>query len=259
MWLRQFKRYVRSKSRIVGSLAQPLLFLLALGYGFGPVYQAAGQGNYIDFLAPGIIGMSILFTSMFSGVEVIWDRQFGFLKETLVAPVARTAIMLGRIMGGATVATLQGMIVLVITFLIGFHPVSWALVPVALVVMFVVSALFTGLGSLIGTLIEDMQGFQLIMGFIVMPHSSSPARSFRSQMPPRRSSGSRGSTRSPTVSMRSGRSLSAHQRSASRSTLPCSLRRPRSSSRPAATRSRRCRCSTSTRSIIRPPAQAEPR
>src|SRR6266571_992337 len=112
LWLRQLKRYFRSKSRIVGSLGQPVLFLVALGYGFGPIFQKAGQGNYIQFLAPGVIGMSIIFTAIFSGIEMIWDRQFGFLKETLVAPVSRFNIMLGRTMGGATVALFQGLLVL---------------------------------------------------------------------------------------------------------------------------------------------------
>src|SRR5712692_8729641 len=107
LWLRAMKRYFRSPSRIIGSLGQPLLFLLALGYGLGSVFQKAGQGNYFDFLAPGIIGMSIIFTAIFSGIEIIWDRQFGFLKETLVAPVSRLHIVLGRTLGGATVALLQ--------------------------------------------------------------------------------------------------------------------------------------------------------
>ncbi|MHB1686999.1 MAG: ABC transporter permease [Ignavibacteriaceae bacterium] len=97
LWLRQIKRYLRSRSRIIGSLGQPVLFLVALGFGFGPIFQKAGQGNYIEFLAPGIIAMSILFTAIFSGVEMIWDRQFGFLKETLVAPVSRLNIMIGRV------------------------------------------------------------------------------------------------------------------------------------------------------------------
>ena len=79
LWIRQLKRYFRSKTRIVGSLIQPLLFLVALGFGFGPIYAKAGGGNYIQFLAPGIVAMSILFTSTFSGVEVLWDKQFGFL------------------------------------------------------------------------------------------------------------------------------------------------------------------------------------
>ncbi|HUE13359.1 MAG TPA: ABC transporter permease, partial [Planctomycetaceae bacterium] len=111
LWLRQVKRYVRSRSRIIGSLGQPLLFLIGLGFGLGPVFQKAGQGNYIQFLAPGVIAMTVLFTSVFSGIELIWDRQFGFLKETLVAPVSRLTIMIGRVLGGATVAVGQGLIV----------------------------------------------------------------------------------------------------------------------------------------------------
>ena len=117
MWLRQIKRYWRSKSRIIGSLAQPLLFLIALGFGFGPIFQKAGGGNYIDFLAPGIIAMSILFTAMFNGIEIIWDRQFGFLKETLVAPVSRFNIMIGRTLGGATIAAMQGTMVLFLSLI----------------------------------------------------------------------------------------------------------------------------------------------
>lgn len=169
LWLRQLKRYLRSKSRIVGSLAQPLLFLFALGYGFGSVFQKAGEGNYIDFLAPGIIGMSILFTAIFTGIEIIWDRQFGFLKEMMVAPMSRLHIMIGRTLGGATVATIQGLIVLVIAIIFGFRPYSWAgLLPMVLV-MFLVALLFTALGTMIASLLDDMQGFQLIMNFLVMP------------------------------------------------------------------------------------------
>ncbi len=169
LWLRQLKRYIRSKSRIVGSLAQPLLFLLALGYGMGPVFQKAGQGNYIQFLAPGIIGMSIIFTSIFYGLEIIWDRQFGFLKETLVAPVSRFNIMIGRTLGGATVATVQGVIVFLISMLVGFRPVSFPLALVAVLFMLLVAILFSAIGITIASLLDDMQGFQLIMNFLVMP------------------------------------------------------------------------------------------
>ena len=169
MWLRELKRYFRSKSRMIGSLGQPLLFLLALGYGLGSVFQAAGQGSYFQFLGPGIIGMSIIFSAIFSGIQIIWDRQFGFLKETLVAPVSRLNIMVGRTLGGATVATFQGIIVLIIATLFGFHPYSWALVPVAILYMLLVALLFTALGTGIASLLEDMQGFQLIMNFLVMP------------------------------------------------------------------------------------------
>lgn len=169
LWLRQIKRYLRSKSRIVGSLAQPLLFLLSLGYGFGAVFQKAGEGNYIDFLAPGIIGMSIIFTAIFSGIEIIWDRQFGFLKETLVAPVSRFNIMLGRSFGGATVATFQGLIVYLVSLLAGFHPINYFAILPTLVMMFLVALLFTSLGTIIAIHLTDMQGFQLIMNFLVMP------------------------------------------------------------------------------------------
>ena len=108
LWLRQLKRYWRSKPRMIGSLGQPILFLVALGYGMGSVFQKAGQGNYLDFLAPGIIGMAIIFTAIFSGIEIIWDRQFGYLKEVMVAPMSRLEIMVGRTIGGATVAFFAG-------------------------------------------------------------------------------------------------------------------------------------------------------
>src|ERR1035437_238154 len=142
LWLRQIKKYLRSKSRIVGSLAQPLLFLLALGYGFGSVFKQAGEGNYLNFLAPGIIGMSIIFTSIFSGMEIIWDRQFGFLKETLVAPMSRLNIMIGRTLGGATVATGQGTLVMLISILFGFHPTNWFMIIPSIGIMFLMALLF---------------------------------------------------------------------------------------------------------------------
>ncbi|MFZ1036505.1 MAG: ABC transporter permease [Smithella sp.] len=169
LWLRQLKRYLRSKSRIIGALGQPLLFLLALGYGIGPIYKKAGEGSYIEFLAPGIIAMSILFTSMFSGIEIIWDRQFGFLKEIMVAPVSRIIIMIGRTLGGATVATMQGMVVFLISIAVGFRPSSISALPAALMVMILIALLFTALGTAVASMLEDFQGFQLIMNFLIMP------------------------------------------------------------------------------------------
>lgn len=169
LWLRQVKRYYRSKPRIIGSLAQPLLFLLALSFGFGPIYHKASGGNYIQFLAPGIISMSVLFTALFSGIEIIWDRQFGFLKETLVAPISRLEIMIGKTLGGATVATLQGLIVLIISFFVGFKSLNIMGVFMAIIFMFLIAILFTALGTTIASLLEDMQGFQLIMNFLIMP------------------------------------------------------------------------------------------
>jgi ABC-2 type transport system permease protein len=169
LWLRQLKRYFRSTPRIIGSLGQPLLFLVALGMGFGPIYAKAGGGDYIQFLAPGIISMSILFTAVFSGIEIIWDRQFGFLKETLVAPVSRLKIMIGRTLGGATVAVLQGIIVLLLAMLVGFRFNNWASFPLALLFMILIAVVFTAFGTAIASVMDDMHGFQMIMNFVIMP------------------------------------------------------------------------------------------
>ena len=169
LWLRQLRRYVRSRARIVGSLGQPLLFLVALGFGFGPIYQKASGGDYIQFLAPGVIAMGVLFTAVFSGIEIIWDRQFGFLKEMLVAPVSRFEIVVGRTLGGATVAVLQGCIVLILSLFVGFKIEHFSLLPVAFLFMFLIALLFTALGTAIASVLEDMQGFQLIINFLVMP------------------------------------------------------------------------------------------
>ena len=169
LWLRQLKRYSRSRARIVGSLGQPLLFLFALGFGFGPVFARAGNGNYMEFVAPGIITMAIIFTAVFGGIEMIWDRQFGFLKETLVAPVPRLAIVVGRTSGGATVALLQGLIVFVVCLIAGFRVRHPLLLPVALAFMALISVVFTAIGTAIGSVLRDMQGFQLILNFLVLP------------------------------------------------------------------------------------------
>ncbi|HUP02513.1 MAG TPA: ABC transporter permease [Bryobacteraceae bacterium] len=169
LWLRQMKRFLRSRSRIVGSLGQPILYLVALGFGFGPVFQRAGQGNYLQFIAPGVVGMTVLFSGIFSGIELIWDRQFGFLKEVLVAPVPRFAIMVGRTLGGATVSMIQGALVVAICLVMGFRPASLATVPYALVFMALIAVAFTAMGTAIASVLSDFQGFQFVMGFVVMP------------------------------------------------------------------------------------------
>lgn len=170
LWLRQLKHYWRSKSRLLGSLGQPLLFLVTFWFGFGPMYNKVNGGaNYLDFLAPGIVSMSILFTAVFSGLEVIWDRQFGFLKETMVAPISRTEIMIGKTLGGASIAMIQGLIVLCLTYLLGFRIASLASLVLGLIFMFLIAIFFTGLGLTIASVMTDMQGFQLIMNFLIMP------------------------------------------------------------------------------------------
>lgn len=169
LWLRELKKYSRSRTQIVASLGQPLLYLLVLGFGFGPVFQKAGGGSYLQFVAPGVIGMVVLFTSVFSGIALLWDRQFGFLKETLVAPVPRILVMIGRTLGGATVSMLQGTLMVIVCLIAGFRPTSLALVPVAILFMLLIATVFAALGVAIGSSLQDMQGFQLIMNFLVMP------------------------------------------------------------------------------------------
>ncbi|MEO8130111.1 MAG: ABC transporter permease [Bryobacteraceae bacterium] len=169
LWLRELRRYVRSRAQIAASLGQPLLYLIALGFGLGPVFQKAGQGNYVQFVAPGIISMSILFSSIFSGMGLLWDRQFGFLKETLVAPVPRFQIMLGKTLGAATVAVIQGLLVAIVCFIAGFRFADWRTIPIALLFMILIGCLFSALGTAIGSILQNIQGFQLVMNFLVMP------------------------------------------------------------------------------------------
>jgi ABC-2 type transport system permease protein len=169
LWLREVKKYSRSRVQIIASLGQPLLYLLVLGFGLGPVFQKAGGGSYLQFMAPGIVGMAVLFTSVFSGIALLWDRQFGFLKETLVAPVPRIYVMIGRTLGGATVAMLQGALIVVVCLIAGFRPVSLIGIPLGFAFMALIAIVFAALGTSIGSSLQDMQGFQLIMNFLVLP------------------------------------------------------------------------------------------
>jgi ABC-2 type transport system permease protein len=170
IWLRNIKRYLRSKSRIVGSLGMPLFFLIILGFGLNSVVRIEGMGeDYIQFLVPGVISMSVLFTSVFSGIQVIWDKQFGFLKETLVAPVSRLEIMFGQTLGGATTAIIQGMIILVLSLFIGLglsDPIGFF---IAIMFMLLIGVMFTAFGIAIASKLDDMHGFQLIMNFVIFP------------------------------------------------------------------------------------------
>jgi ABC-2 type transport system permease protein len=169
LWLREMKRYFRSKAQIIGGLGQPILYLLALGVGLGPVFQRAGQGSYIQFLAPGVIGMTVLFSAAFAGIGLLWDRQFGFLKETLVAPVPRLYVMIGRTLGGATTAVLQGVLVLIVCVIGGFRPTSFASAALALPMMALIAIVFCAFGTALGSRMESMQAFPLVMNFLMMP------------------------------------------------------------------------------------------
>ena len=169
LWLRELKKYFRSPAQMFGSLGSPIMYLGILGFGLGPIFQRAGEGSYLQFMAPGIIGMTILFTATFSGIGLLWDRQFGFLKETLVAPVPRMTIMIGRTLGGATVASFQGLLIFVISLIAGFRPSSVLAVPLALVIMLAIAIVFAAMGTVVGSTLRDMQGFPIIMNFLVMP------------------------------------------------------------------------------------------
>jgi len=169
LWLRELRRYTRSRVQIVASLGQPLLYLFVLGFGMGAVFRQAGRGSYIQFVAPGVIAMTVLFSATFSGIALLWDRQFGFLKETLVAPVPRAYIMLGRTLGAATSSTIQGCLVAIVCVIAGFRPASLALLPIGLGFLVLIAIVFAGLGTMIGSMLKDMQGFQMVMNFLVMP------------------------------------------------------------------------------------------
>jgi ABC-2 type transport system permease protein len=169
LWLRQMKRYLRSRSRVLGAIGQPVLFLLALGYGIGAVYKRAGQGNYLEFLVPGIIVQTLLFSGVFWGIQILFDKRFGFLKEMLVAPVSRTKILLGNALGGATISLIQAILVFVISFILGYRPHDWSLIPLAFLIMVVLSLMLTSFGAGIASIVEDFQGFQGINNFLIFP------------------------------------------------------------------------------------------
>lgn len=169
LWLRQMKRYVRSRSRILGAFGQPVLLMLALGYGIGAIYRKAGEGDYLQFLVPGIIAQTLLLSSVFWGLIILQDKRFGFLAELLVTPVSRLRILLGSALGGATISILQGIFILLISMALGFWPANWLLVPVAIIVMGFMALALTFFGAGIASMVEDFQGFQGINNFLVLP------------------------------------------------------------------------------------------
>ncbi len=170
IWLRNMLRFFRSKSRIAGSVVMPFFLLLFLGFGLNNVVDMPGLGgNYLVFLVPGMVAMSVMFTAVGSGVQILWDKQFGFLKETLVAPVSRLEIMLGQTAGGATTAVAQGLLILILSLFIGLRVPGIAGFITALFFMALIGIAFTAFGIAIASRMEDMTGFQLIMNFVVFP------------------------------------------------------------------------------------------
>ena len=183
VWYREVLRFFTDKSRIFGSIAQPVLFLVVLGGGIssaikgvmasgGPLGSAAsalgGNFNYLAFLFPGILGMSVLFTSIMSAISIVWDREFGFLKEVLVAPVSRTSVAIGKIAGGSTVAMAQGALILLLAPLVGIKLGILEALGL-LLIMLLLAAVMSSLGLLIASRQKTMEGFQVIMQFVIMP------------------------------------------------------------------------------------------
>lgn len=169
LWLRDLKRYFRARSRVIGSLGMPFFFLAFLGVGFRRVEFPGLSGlPYVDFLTPGIVSMVILFSSVFSGISVVWDRQFGFLREIMVSPVSRVTIALGRILGGATTALVQGSLLMAVATLVGFLPPLGG-IPFAMVFMLLTAIGFTGIGVIFATFMSDVHGFPLVINFFIFP------------------------------------------------------------------------------------------
>ena len=168
LWLREIKRFIRSKSRIIGSLAFPTFILIIIGTGLNSVFTV-GKLSYIEFLAPGMIGMVLLFSSISFGIMVIWDRQFGFLKEMLVAPISRTSIIVGKALGGVTTAMVQALLFLIVCFAIGIKTPGPLRLMLLFVVMILIAVGFVLVGIAFSSRMKDFHGFSLIMNFVVMP------------------------------------------------------------------------------------------
>jgi len=171
IWLRDIKRYYRDKPRIIGSFAQPILFLVVLGSGLASSFAFFGSsrgGDYLDFMFPGIVGMTVLFTSFFGTMSIVWDREFGFLKEMLVSPVSRVSIVIGKILGSSTIALIQGAIILLFSPLLSRSLTVLSVVK-SFGLMFLVAVAISSMGILLASVVKTMQGFQVITNFLLMP------------------------------------------------------------------------------------------
>jgi ABC-2 type transport system permease protein len=168
LWLRDLKHYWYDKPRIIASLGQPILFLFVLGTALSPSFKGPQGINFSEFIFPGIISMTVLFTSIFSAISIVWDREFGFLKEVLVAPISRWAIVVGKAFGGSSVAVLQGCLMLALAPLVGVK-LSLLIVIQSVLVMFMIALGITGLGIMIAARMKEMEGFQMIVNFVIMP------------------------------------------------------------------------------------------
>lgn len=169
LWLREMKWFIRGRTRIIQSIVQPFLWLAIVGLGLSSAFKLPGGQSYLNFMAPGIVGMTLIFSATMSGVSVLWDKQFGFMKEILVAPVSRTHIMLGKALGGVTTSMIQGMLLLVAISVVGIVPSSIGAVLQVLVFMVLISLAFVSLGLAMASRMEDPIAFPLVINFLVLP------------------------------------------------------------------------------------------
>lgn len=171
LWLRDVKRFLRTPSRIIGSLVFPLLFLVLLGFGIsGSAIPGLPEGvEYLQYLVPGIIGFTMLFGASIAGISILSDQDVGFLKEILVAPVSRTSIVLGRIAGGSTTAIVQAVLILLISIPLGFEVSGWLSLPLAAVFLILIAVTFVGFGIALASQFSDSEGFSLIVQFVIFP------------------------------------------------------------------------------------------
>ena len=171
IWLREMKRFIRARSRIIGNIATPFVWFILMGVGMNSTLFSM-DFNYFTFIAPGVIGMALLFNSIFAGISVIWDKQFGFLKEILVAPVSRQSIVLGKILGSSTISLINGLLILLIAIVLGSLQLSSLTLlglAASIIFMLLIAFSFVSIGLAIASKLSNLEGFQLIMSFLVMP------------------------------------------------------------------------------------------
>ena len=166
---RELLRFVQDRSRMLSSFGMPLLFLVIFGAGFNRIIGSLTEGvDFIKFIFPGILAMTVLMTSLFSGLSVVWDREFGFLKELLVAPLSRSGVVLGKAVGGAAVALMQGIIMLLLAPVLGIS-LSPLMVLKLVPLLVVVSLSLSSLGILIASRMRSQQGFHMVMQLLIFP------------------------------------------------------------------------------------------
>jgi len=171
IWLRDFKIFWRDTPRRIGAFVQPLVYLFILGTGLQSAFNTFSGGGikFVTFMYPGIIGMTVLFTSMFSAISIIYDRQFGFLKEVMAAPIPRTSVAVGKILGGGTMALLQGLVLLILMPFVGGIGITFYKVFMTLIIMVVIAIGTTSLGVAVAARLKSLEGFPIIMNFLLLP------------------------------------------------------------------------------------------